>query len=78
MMKSFFNAQKLNIAALGNQVSQLHIHHIARFRADAAWPHPVWGAGVAEPYERDALRKRLFSLQEALSQQLIFEFPQAS
>jgi diadenosine tetraphosphate (Ap4A) HIT family hydrolase len=78
MMKSFFNAQKLNIAALGNQVSQLHIHHIARFRADAAWPRPVWGVGVAEPYERVALRKRLLSLQEALSQQLTFESPRAS
>lgn len=43
-------ADKLNIAALGNQVAQLHVHLIARFRDDAAWPGPVWGVGQAEPY----------------------------
>jgi diadenosine tetraphosphate (Ap4A) HIT family hydrolase len=41
---------KLNVAALGNVVAQLHIHVIGRFRGDAAWPRPVWGAGEAEPY----------------------------
>ena len=43
------NGDKLNIAALGNQVPQLHIHVIARKRGDAAWPGPVWGVGKAEP-----------------------------
>jgi diadenosine tetraphosphate (Ap4A) HIT family hydrolase len=66
-LKAFFNAHKLNIAALGNQVSQLHIHHIARFRTDAAWPRPVWGAGAAEPYEAGALRERVALLREVLS-----------
>jgi diadenosine tetraphosphate (Ap4A) HIT family hydrolase len=49
---------KLNVAALGNQVRQLHVHVIARFTTDAAWPKPVWGAGAAEPYaaeRREAL-----------------------
>ncbi|MEL0162271.1 MAG: HIT domain-containing protein, partial [Halieaceae bacterium] len=69
-LKAFFNAHKLNIAALGNQVSQLHIHHIARFRTDAAWPRPVWGAGAAEPYEAEALRKRVALLREVLSNAL--------
>ncbi len=41
---------KLNVAALGNQVAQLHVHVIARFSEDAAWPRPVWGIGTAEPY----------------------------
>jgi len=72
-LKAFFNAHKLNIAALGNQVSQLHIHHIARFRTDAAWPRPVWGAGVAERYEAEALRKRVALLREALSNELDLE-----
>lgn len=45
VIKSLFKPDKLNIAALGNQVPQLHIHVIARFRQDAAWPHPVWGRG---------------------------------
>jgi len=57
-MKAHFAADKLNIAALGNQVAQLHVHHIARFHVDAAWPGPVWGVGSAVPYgdaARDAL-----------------------
>ena len=43
-------AQKMNVAALGNMVPQLHIHIIARFADDAAWPNPVWGNGVVIPY----------------------------
>ena len=45
-----FDADKINIAALGNLVPQLHIHHIARYRDDAAWPAPVWGLLPAKPY----------------------------
>jgi len=41
---------KLNIAALGNIVPQLHLHHVARFRTDPAWPAPVWGKAPAVPY----------------------------
>ena len=64
-MKAHFAAHKLNIAALGNQVAQLHIHHIARFHVDDAWPGPVWGVGSAVPYSdaaRDALIDELRSL----------------
>ena len=43
-------AEKLNVGALGNVVAQLHVHVVARFEADAAWPGPVWGSGVAVPY----------------------------
>ena len=57
-MKAHFAADKLNIAALGNQVAQLHVHHIARFRTDDAWPGPVWGVGSAIPYS-DAARAAL-------------------
>lgn len=55
---------KLNVAALGNQVRQLHVHIIARFETDAAWPRPVWGSGEAVAYEpaaRDRLIKRLLN-----------------
>ena len=45
-----FQADKLNIAALGNVVPQLHIHHVVRYRDDAAWPAPVWGRVPARPY----------------------------
>ena len=64
-MKAHFAADKLNIAALGNQVAQLHVHHIARFHADDAWPGPVWGIGSAVQYgdaARDALMDELRSL----------------
>ncbi len=46
---------KLNVAALGNVVEQLHVHVIARFRDDPAWPRPVWGVGTAQPYVESVL-----------------------
>jgi diadenosine tetraphosphate (Ap4A) HIT family hydrolase len=45
-----FNADKINFAALGNMVPQLHIHHIVRYKSDPAWPAPVWGKLPASPY----------------------------
>jgi diadenosine tetraphosphate (Ap4A) HIT family hydrolase len=53
-----FNPRKLNVGALGNIVRQMHVHVIARFETDAAWPRPVWGQGAGIPYE-DAERDRL-------------------
>ncbi len=50
-LKSATNCDKLNIAALGNSVPQLHVHVIARFRSDPAWPRPVWGAIAPITYE---------------------------
>ncbi len=49
-MAELFNADKMNIAAIGNLVPQLHIHHIVRYKTDKAWPAPVWGKFVAQPY----------------------------
>ncbi|PSW07467.1 HIT domain-containing protein [Photobacterium lipolyticum] len=43
LLESDYQADKINIGALGNLVPQLHIHHIARFTTDIAWPGPVWG-----------------------------------
>lgn len=54
-----FRPDKLNIAALGNIVPQLHVHHIARYTGDAAWPKPVWGVGIAQPYDVAALEQRI-------------------
>ena len=48
-------ATKLNVGQLGNVTPQLHVHVIARRPEDAAWPAPVWGFGVAEPYADAAL-----------------------
>jgi len=49
-IEAAFHADKINIAALGNVVPQLHIHHIVRYRTDPAWPAPVWGKLPAIPY----------------------------
>jgi diadenosine tetraphosphate (Ap4A) HIT family hydrolase len=57
---------KLNVAALGNVVAQLHVHVIARFVHDAAWPRPVWGVGERTPYSATALDARMTSLRAAL------------
>ncbi|GAB6262068.1 HIT domain-containing protein [Photobacterium sp. R1] len=43
LLETYFSPDKINIGALGNLVPQLHIHHIARFTTDIAWPGPVWG-----------------------------------
>ena len=69
-MKAHFAADKLNIAALGNQVAQLHVHHIARFHADDAWPGPVWGVGNAVPYSDAALEALMTELRSLLQQPL--------
>lgn len=50
---SFTKADKMNVAALGNVVPQLHIHIIARFKNDPAWPNPVWNALPPQPYAQD-------------------------
>lgn len=57
---------KLNVAALGNQVAQLHIHIVARRRGDAVWPKPVWGQLPAAPYEPDAAEALIARLRDAL------------
>ncbi len=49
-LQACFNPDKLNVAALGNMVPQLHVHIIARFVSDAAWPKPIFGVGVPDPY----------------------------
>ena len=54
-MAEYFCPHKINIAALGNIVPQLHLHHIARVTTDAAWPAPVWGKVPAKPYSKEAL-----------------------
>lgn len=56
-MAEAFGADKMNVAALGNIVPQLHLHHVVRRRGDAAWPGPVWGSGAAVPYDEDGMRE---------------------
>jgi diadenosine tetraphosphate (Ap4A) HIT family hydrolase len=52
-----FNGDKLNVAALGNLVPQLHLHHVVRYESDPAWPTPVWGKHAALPYSETALEE---------------------
>ncbi|EWC41849.1 HIT family protein [Stutzerimonas stutzeri] len=62
IVKDTFGADKMNVAALGNVVAQLHMHVIARRRDDAAWPAPVWGKQPAKPYAQEqvaAIREKL-------------------
>ncbi|MCP4355069.1 MAG: HIT family protein [Proteobacteria bacterium] len=52
ILKDYFKADKMNVANLGNIVSQLHIHVVARFEGDLAWPDPIWGHSPAKEYEQ--------------------------
>lgn len=64
-LKSTFAADKMNVATLGNVVSQLHMHVIVRHRDDAAWPAPVWGKQPAAQYTNEqveGIRQRLRSV----------------
>lgn len=57
---------KLNLGALGNLVAQLHVHVIARFAHDAAWPRPVWGIGTRVPYSAQAAASHIADLRSRL------------
>lgn len=65
-MQRLFKPLKLNVAALGNVVPQLHVHVIARYETDAAWPKPVWGLGERVPYASDAAASRIAEISNAL------------
>lgn len=66
-LRALYRPDKLNVAALGNVVSQLHVHVIARFRTDPAWPRPIWNVKPKmEPYEPGALSKEVGRIAAAL------------
>ena len=65
-VRDYGRATKINVAALGNMVPQLHVHVIGRREDDAGWPGPVWNAGPAEPLEDEPLRERVAALKQAL------------
>ena len=68
-LRNLEKPDKLNIAALGNVVAQLHVHVIARSSRDPAWPRPVWGVGARVAYAGSALQLRLSRLRAALRRQ---------
>ena len=65
-LQALTRADKMNIAALGNMVKQLHVHVIARHEADVAWPGPVWGVGEAVDFDEAELKDRLIALRAIL------------
>lgn len=56
LLMQVFNGDKMNIAALGNMVPQLHLHHVVRYKNDASWPKPIWGQQPLTPYSDEALK----------------------
>ena len=62
-----YHPDKLNIAALGNVVRQLHIHHVARYERDVAWPAPIWGRQPVKPYSDEQLQHEVNQLKQAFS-----------
>lgn len=77
LLSESFKADKLNVGALGNVVSQLHMHVIVRFRNDIAWPAPVWGKHPAQPYTIDELSAVNIRLRSVLPSSFRFEGDQA-
>lgn len=65
-MMELFGGDKLNVAALGNMVPQLHVHHIVRYEGDPAWPGPVWGKLPPSPYSETALAEVVGRLEAVL------------
>lgn len=67
VLQALFAPDKLNLAALGNMVPQLHWHVVARHAHDPAWPRPVWGVGEALDYAPAALDARVHALRTAFA-----------
>ena len=65
LLQALVTPDKLNMAALGNQVPQLHIHLIARYKGDKAWPNPVWG-GPREYYGEEEAGRFTYELRTAI------------
>lgn len=66
-LEAITGADKMNVAALGNMVPQLHVHVIARFAVDAAWPGPIWGVKPTKSYVPEALETFVANLRQALA-----------
>jgi diadenosine tetraphosphate (Ap4A) HIT family hydrolase len=65
-LKSLTRCDKLNVAAIGNMVPQLHVHVVARRKDDPAWPRPVWGAVPARPYAAADVEAFVAGLRNAI------------
>lgn len=70
-LAGIYQPDKLNIAAIGNLVPQLHLHHVARFQTDKAWPAPIWGKFSPEPYAEEDAQPHINRLHTELGEWLI-------
>jgi len=70
LLMQVFAGDKMNVAALGNVVEQLHVHHVVRFKSDAQWPKPIWGQQALTPYSDE----EVFALKAKLLPQLAVIF----
>lgn len=66
-LATVYQADKMNIAAIGNLVPQLHLHHVVRYQNDAAWPAPIWGKFAAVPYTDAQIAEHKQLVQTALN-----------
>lgn len=71
-LQAIYSADKINIAAIGNIVPQLHVHHVVRFRDDKAWPAPVWGKLPAIAYAPQDLEFTVSQITGALNLRLAY------
>jgi len=65
-MATLYNADKMNIAAIGNLVPQLHIHHVVRYQGDKAWPAPIWGKFAVVPYTQQQITDNIDRVKKQL------------
>ncbi|MBP1152100.1 HIT domain-containing protein [Methylocaldum gracile subsp. desertum] len=71
-LSELFRADKMNIAAIGNLVPQLHLHHVVRYRGDPAWPGPIWGRFDPLPYDAPTIMEIRRKLGAAPLQHFVF------
>ncbi|NRA60730.1 MAG: HIT domain-containing protein [Psychrobium sp.] len=71
-LMQLFKGDSMNIAALGNVVSQLHLHHVVRYQTDACWPGPIWGIGTAQSYQAVELNDLAMKMRDGIGNQLNF------
>ncbi len=66
-LATLYQADKMNVAAIGNSVKQLHLHHLVRYQTDKAWPAPVWGKFPPLAYTAEQLAQQTHKLKTALA-----------
>jgi len=72
-LETLFSPDKLNLGALGNMVPQLHIHHVARFTSDIAWPGPIWGSAAGRYREETAQAELAQKITKQLTKEGLFQ-----